>query len=207
MSTERRFLRHPLVIAGAALGLIVVGMLNFHTFLGVGSLLGLGPGHGETHLVPPPDLDDAVQEAMRASRLERRAAMAQQGAGSALARDPFTGATPAVVARQPATPRREQRQRARPLVCTAVFLGGHRPQALIDGETYGPGDKVRGLEIRRIDAEGVWLRRPDGSDVHLEVASAQSAADRYHLVTGVRSERERARTRPAGSSANEGTER
>jgi hypothetical protein len=206
MSTQRTFLRHPLVIAATALGLMVVAMLNVQTFLGVGSLLGLGPGPGEDHLAPPSDLAETVQEAMQAGRAGRRVSAAQQGSGSGLVRDPFTGSAPAAAVRPPAPRRTEQRQRVKPLVCTAVFLGGPRPLALIDDETFGPGDKVRGLEVVGIDAEGVRLQRTDGSDIHLEVSSGESAPAQYHLVTGVRGRNEQTETPPAGSSANEGTE-
>lgn len=207
MSTDRKLLKQPLVIAGAAMGLIVVALLNFHTFLGVGGLLGLGSGHGEVHMAPPPDLADAVRDAMHTGRSQRPVSAAQQGSGPGLARDPFTGGVPVATIQQPAARRTEQRPRVRPLVCTAVFLGGHRPQVLIDDETYGPGDKVRGMEVVSIDAEGVWLRRPDGTEIHLDVASTESSPAGYHLITGVRGADDRAGTGSAGSSANEGTER
>ncbi len=212
MSTGRTVLRHPLVIAGAALGLILVALLNIHTFAGVGDLLGIGSGRRDTHLAPPPDLAAFVQDAVRADRPRRLPALAGLGSGLELARDPFRDVAGAVAAAPPSRPETEttrpQRRAAadRPLVCSAVFLGGARPQALIDGETFGPGDTVRGLEITRIDTDGVWLQRPDGSLLHLDLGPAASSTGSYPLVIDAREGSRSAPTALAGSRTTGGSE-
>jgi hypothetical protein len=208
MSTGRTLLRHPLVIAGAALGLVTVAVINVQTFAREGKVLGFGPGRGETHLTPPADLADVVQQAVQQERRARQAALGGQATGAPLTRDPFTAA-PVGPAPAPVATARTARPAAtaRPLTCTAIFLGGSRPQALIDDETYGPGDRVRGYEILHIDTEGVRLRRPDGTTFHLSVGPARADSTGYHLVTRVREKNERAATQLIDADTNGGKDR
>lgn len=208
MSTGRTLLRHPLVIAGAALGLVTVAVINVQTFARDGKVLGFGSGRGETHLTPPSDLADVVQDVVRQERQGRPVALGGQATSTPLTRDPFAG-TPVHQERVTPPPTRTGRPPtvARPFVCTAVFLGGNQPQALIDDETYGRGDRVRGLEILNIDAEGVLLRRPDGSAFHLSVGPARDDSTGYHLVTRVRGAIEQASTRLTATDTSEGKDR
>jgi len=194
------------VILGVVAGLLAVGVLNLQTFGPRLGLLGSRGDQAPDPLVPPPDLEMVVQAARDGSG--PRAFAAAGGGGAAVSmRDPFTrGAVPAAAAPAPAPSRRRATAPA-PLVCSAVLLGGERPLALIDGEPVGPGDRVRGLEILTIAADGVRLCGPDGEEITLAVGTQATADGTYHVVTGTRAAHAEGQTRLSASRSPERTER
>ena len=75
---------------------------------------------------------------------------------------------------------------ARTLVCSAVFLGGARSTALINGKAYRPGDIVKGKRsytVEKISGGGVTLNG-GGSKIFLPVGSPKNKGNSYPLVTG-----------------------
>jgi hypothetical protein len=207
MSTRPTPLKHPAVVLGVAVGLVAVGLLNLRTFGPELKLFGARHDDRSTHLTPPDDLEDVVRSAV-AGRGPGDLALAGDGAAGTLLRDPFTRASSRP---QVAPVRTERRTRPRPAVpaleCSAVLLGGERPLALIGGESYGPGDRVRDHEILTIDADGVRLRRPDGGELVLAVGPPQTDPPAYHLVTETRNDDDAGQTRLSASRTEEGTER
>lgn len=49
------------------------------------------------------------------------------------------------------------------LAVTSLFLMGARPYAVVDGQIVHVGDHLGEGRIRRIDAQGVWLRTAAGT--------------------------------------------
>ncbi len=200
---NRSPLRHPAVVGGAAVGLAVIAVLNFQTFA-AGSWFGASAGDpARDHLVPPSDLDDVVQEALCGDTRDPGLALAGRVGGPAVTRDPFTGgealATPVV--RAPDAAPRPRRSAPRPLACTAVMLGGEAPLALINGEAYRLGDRVRGQAIVAIATDGVTLLRDDGHQTVLAVGPPPDGSSGYHVVTETLTDEDRGSTRLADDSA------
>jgi hypothetical protein len=181
-------LKHPVVISGVVLGLLAVALLNLHTFMGEGQLLGRGAERSTADLTPPADLSDVVHQAVRdqAGGPRVAGAAAGSGGGSGLVRDPFSGGTvrPEATVPRVAQPRPQRAPEPKPLVCAAVMLGGEQPLALIDGEARRPGQTVRGYLLLDITTTAVRLQRPDGSVLVLPVGQATSDTSGFHLVTG-----------------------
>jgi len=182
---NRSLLRHPVVIGGVVVGLLAVTVLNLRTFTPAGRLAGHGVDRAVGHLVPPSDLSDVVRDAVYGNGEGRGLAQAGNGSSPSLMRDPFSGGTvkPQVVSQAKPRPRAPRASKAAPLVCTAVMLGGQEPLALIAGKAYGPGDKVRGLEVLAINTEGVRLRQADGDETLLAVGPGLADSTSFHVVT------------------------
>ncbi|MBD3222918.1 hypothetical protein GF314_16945 [bacterium] len=200
---NRSLLRHPAVIGGVAVGLVVIAVLNFQTFA-AGSWFGSGGGdQGADHLVPPSDLDDVVKDALRSGTRDPGLALAGSVGGPAVTRDPFTGgvATAPVAAREPEASPRPRPSAPRPLVCTAVMLGGESPLALVNGEAYRVGDRLRGQEIVAIETDGVTLLRDDGRQTVLAVGPPRDGDSGYHVVTETLTDEDQGSTRLAGDSS------
>jgi len=205
MSARKTPLKHPAVVIGVLCGLVAVGALNLQTFGPRLGLFGDRTAQPADPLIPPPDLEAVVQDAVQDAG--RRPVATAGGSGwPAIARDPFASGAPAPPAPAAAV-RKQPDRKPDPLVCSAVLLGGARPLALIDGESHGPGDSVRGLEILTIDADGVRLRKPDGSELVLAVGPPRDEPSAYHLVTETRSAADAGQTSLAGSRSTERTER
>ncbi|MEZ4387275.1 MAG: hypothetical protein R3D98_06790 [Candidatus Krumholzibacteriia bacterium] len=191
---NRSPLRHPVVVGGVVLGLLAVTVLNVRTFLPDGRLLRRGASSEAGYLIPPPDLADVVRDAVYGEGGRTRAAGGRAADEPGLLRDPFSGGTlqpDQVVTPTPtqtATPRPRRKPGPDPLVCTAVMLGGQQPLALIGGQAYRPGERVRGHEVLSIGTDGVRLRRPDGGELDLTVGPARADSTGFHVVTGSRIE-------------------
>lgn len=210
MSAKRALLRNPVVVGGVVIGLAAVVLLNLKTFGSSGRMLRRCVQQAENHLAPPSDLGSIVRDAVQGDADGRRlVAQASQAGWPALGRDPFSGGTQSPTA-PPATKTRTKRSRRNPtrsLTCSAILLGGSRPLALIDGASYGPGDRVRDCEVTSIDTRAVRLRRTDGREIVLEVGSPASKAENYHLVTESRANQDRGQTCLAGADRAERNER
>jgi len=103
-----------------------------------------------------------------------------------LTRDPFFPhqAQPKTITRpQHSSSRAGTRTRSKPLTCSAIMLGGNRPMAIIDSEGRHPGDKIRGLTVTDIDADGVTLTRADGTTTRLTVGVQEDKDQAYRVVT------------------------
>jgi hypothetical protein len=164
MSTSHSKLRDPRVIAVVALALVGVGIANVLTFapnLAAGRKTRQAAIGG---LSVPGDLEQLARAAGRGC------APVDSGDGSAsqrhgdgdlaldALRDPFRRSGMASATGSAVTsPARSRRPPA--LRCSAVMLGGGRPLALLNDETAGIGDRVRGWEVAHISARGVRLRR------------------------------------------------
>lgn len=81
-----------------------------------------------------------------------------------------------------------------PLECSAIMLGGQRPMAIINGEGRHPGDTIRGMTLTGIDADGVTLKKSDGTLSRLPVGVMENSEDRYRLVTRTRKNNDQGRT-------------
>jgi len=61
---------------------------------------------------------------------------------------------------------------------TGVLISAKRRVAIIDGELYREGDAVGGLEIERIEANAVFLRRGNEAvAIHLSAEGKQAATN------------------------------
>ena len=75
------------------------------------------------------------------------------------------------------------------------MLGGNRPMAIIDSEGRHPGDKIRGLTVTDIDADGVTLTRADGTTTRLTVGVQEDENQPYRVVTRTEHSDDHGRTR------------
>ena len=79
--------------------------------------------------------------------------------------------------------------------CSAIMLGGLQSMAIINGEGHHLGDKIRGMILTAIDADGVTLRKTDGSTIHLAVGVKEDNDNSYRVVTRGRQTEDLGRTR------------
>lgn len=192
MSEKRLNLSNPLVIGVVLILLAVVLVVNIRTF---------GPKR-PTRKNPIAKVQDYPSLPSDLDKVVRYSAMAGDGsvglsAGSlpALGRDPFA-AREAPVAQASARVNRETPVADKPdsLVCSAVMLGGHRPVALIGGESLVVGDRIREFRVMTIETNGVHLRAPDGSDLFLAIGNSGETARSFKIVTGVPANEDLGRT-------------
>jgi hypothetical protein len=69
------------------------------------------------------------------------------------------------------------------LKCSAIFMGGKSPNALINGKILGIGDRIAGYRVAEIDAHGVELSNR-GQSLRLELKKRGTGAGPANLVFG-----------------------
>jgi len=117
-----------------------------------------------------------------------------------LVRDPFLSQqNPTVTMANTApkvgqTPKGNQ-QKTQSLECSAIMLGGTKSVAIINGEGYHIGQKIRNMTLTAVDADGVTLRKADGSSTHLAVGVQEEESQSYRVVTRSRKIEDQGRTR------------
>jgi hypothetical protein len=52
-----------------------------------------------------------------------------------------------------------------------IAISGERRLAILDGSIVGPGDRIAGRTVKRIDANGVLLGEPGGGEVFVAIRS------------------------------------
>lgn len=208
MSQNRPGPRQALIIAAVVAGLAVVTVLNVRTFgpqRGGRQAAGATADFGASRA----DLDQALQAARRDLRQPPPVAMADSWPDAG--RDPFGAARRTVEAvTAPASRPATARPRPQPnagLVCTAVFLGGARPLALINGKTYGAGDKVAGHTVGSVTTDGITVTDATGKEIFLAVGPLTDNDGRYHVITSTRTPADAGRTNLERESADERSKR
>ena len=188
MSAKQISLKSPGTIAVVVVLLAVVAVMNVRTFGGYGSNQKNQQGYRlQAH--PPVPSDQA--ETTHAS-------------GTAnLGRDPFFPhrKNSGIQAQASRTSKPSSRPTAKPparrsrtLQCSAIMLGGKSNMAIIDGEGRHLGDKIRGMTITGIDADGVTFRKTNGSTTHLAVGVQEENNLSYRVVTRARKSGDQGRT-------------
>ncbi len=208
MSQNRPGPRQALVIAVVVAALAVVTVLNVRTF---------GPRRAERQVAVATadfgasraDLDQALQAARR--DLRQPPSVAAADTWPEAGRDPFGAARRATApAPAPTSPPAAARPRPQPsagLVCTAVFLGGARPLALINGSTYGAGDKVAGHTVGSVTTDGITVTDAAGKETFLAVGPLTDKDGRFHVITSTRTSADAGQTNLERESAGERSER
>ncbi len=181
-----------LSITLAVLGVMLVGVvaLNISTFGGVGRAGGSARGYRlQAHPPVPSDMGRMIKYAVDSQEPER--SLRTGPMITTLDRDPFfpgkdqpkpvlnTGSGFRKGATKPSAG-------IRPLECTAIMLGGNRPMAIINGEGRYPGDKIRGMILKEVDADGVTFTKSDDSIIRLPVGVAEVENQNYRVVTRTR---------------------
>lgn len=208
MSQNRPGPRQVLVIGAVVAGLAVVTVLNVRTF---------GPqGAGKRVASATADFGASrsdLDQALQAARQDLRQSPPDMAADTwpDAGRDPFGAARrTATTAPAPATKPTAARPRPKPsagLVCTAVFLGGARPVALINGSTYGAGDKVAGHTVGSITTDGITVTDAAGKEIFMAVGPLTEKDGRYHVITSTRTAADAGQTNLERESASERSER
>ena len=192
MSAKRLNLRNPLVIAGVFVLLAVVTVINLHTF-GV-CLLRTDTGTVSRSVMPPAPVDlQLASESLTDRSLSLPPPPLEN---PQLERDPFLDER--VVrdaASPPVTKAVKKRTRTKPLVCSAILLGGKRPTALINGKAYGPDDVVGSYRVAEITATRVLLKKANGQVLTLLAAPELATSGSYKVVTSNQVPAERSATR------------
>lgn len=70
-----------------------------------------------------------------------------------------------------------------PLVCNAVLLGGERPVAVLNGQSYRVGDTFEDYQVAAIGSLGVKLVSAAGPEVFLSVYSEGATAGQSRIIT------------------------
>ncbi len=197
MSRSTVSLRHPLVILVVVLLLVVVVGFNLMTFKPDWLSWNRDDDLSADDEILYNELDRATQivadekDALK-NRLEQEWASGNwQAAGTDLGRDPFQGLRAPKA--KPTAPAPSRKQKAKPLICTAVVLGGNNPTVMINGKAHHVGQKVRGYKIISVRDDGVWLNR-SGKNLFLPVGSAAVETDVYPVVTKLPDASEQGRT-------------
>ncbi len=157
MSAKSISLKSPITIVVVVFLLGAVTVLNVRTF---GPLLGRNEtSAGYRAQAHPPVPSDMRQLAAHETELVRSRPLRDPALMVAsLDRDPFFPRQ-----KQPrpvvtptgggASGRKASAPAPKPLVCSAIMLGGRRPMAIINGEGRHPGDDIRGMILTGIDAD------------------------------------------------------
>lgn len=200
MSTNRISLKHPAVVGVVALGLVGVVALNISTF----AMPQRGARSAErgvrvqAHPPVPMDARPAVWNINRTQEEPKAGKRMEEP----LKRDPFFPMAEQSVPTVPKKVRKNKRRKgparkpaAKPMVCTAVLLMGKSPMAVIDGVGRSPGETVRGLTVKEIDADGVTLMDANGGVKHLSIGPEKQMDQAYRVVTRVEGAHENGQTR------------
>ncbi len=197
MSAKQVSLKSPITIAVVMVLLVGVVFLNVNTFGGKGKKTSRGY-RVQAH--PPVPLDAvslAVYETQRPNSGTKKASVFS---AHGLVRDPFLSQqNPTVTMANTApkvgqTPKGNQ-QKTQSLECSAIMLGGTKSVAIINGEGYHIGQKIRNMTLTAVDADGVTLRKADGSSTHLAVGVQEEESQSYRVVTRSRKIEDQGRTR------------
>lgn len=197
MSAKQVSLKSPLTIAVVMVLLVGVVFLNVKTFGGKGPK---AQGGYRVQAHPPVPLDASRVVCFMEQPGELGSKTASVFSVKELKRDPFIWgkAQPNTMVLPNARGTKKTktaRRKTKSLECSAIMLGGLKSMAIIDGEGYHLGDKIRGMLLTAIDADGVTLRKADGSTTHLTVGVQQNKDKTFRVVTRGRQSEDLGRTR------------
>jgi|GEM_PF-2150074 len=191
MSTTRISLKSPPVVVTVLVLLAAVIVLNVQTFKS-GTR---NNRRNHVRLQAYPGVPSDMEQMVHAPAWDPVPAAASPQAAGHPGRDPFfppNDLPPARASRSAAES--VTRTGPKPLICTAVLLGGKRPMAIINDKTYGPGDTVRGMTINLVDTRRVELIKADGGSISLPVGIQTSDQTSFRMVTGSTGNRSQGRT-------------
>ncbi len=197
MSAKQISLKSPITIGVVMVLLVAVGYLNVSTFGGKRS--GVFRGY-RVQAHPPVPADAGRLAAFSETSAVLGDKMASAYTADGLERDPFQwGKSRPKSVPKPVVKRSRKtkvvRKKAKALQCSAIILGGIKPMAIIDGEGRYQGEKVRGMILASIDADGVTFRKADGSTMHLVVGVKEDDENSFRVVTRSRENEDTGRTR------------
>lgn len=195
MSAKQVSLKSPVTIAVVTVLLVGVVFLNLNTFGGKGGKTSRGY-RVQAHPPVPMDVRQLVSCETNFQGAGRASAISMEN----LERDPFFPDQTQPVSVMASTVRRsskrsQRKPKAKPLECSAIMLGGVQPMAIISGEGRHPGDKIRGMVLSAIDADGVTFIKANGSSFRLPVGVQEDNKDSFRVVTRVQNTDEQGRTR------------
>ncbi len=199
MSAKQFSRKNSITIAVVMAMLVGVVFLNVDTFGGKGGKTSRGYRLQAHPAVPMDAGRPAGYEAGLTDSVHNRGSKIST---SRLKRDPFF---PGQAQPKPMPmPKSKHRKRpaataapVKPLVCSAIMLGGKAPMAIINGEGRHPGEMVRGMVLDAIDADGVIFRKSDGSAFHLAVGVKENKNSSFRVVTRIPKTEDQGRTRLA----------
>jgi hypothetical protein len=196
MSAKQASLKHPATIAVVAVLLVAVVFLNVNTF-GKG---GRKPSRGyrvQAHPPVPMDAGKLASYSPGRSVLDRKPV--QKYSTDQLRRDPFYQGKnrpkpmAGTMKKQKTNPKAAL-PKIEPLACSTIMLGGIKPMAIVNGEARFLGEKIRGMTVTNIDADGVTLLKVDGSRVLLPMGVQDDENQTFRVVTRTRESNDQGRT-------------
>lgn len=200
MSAKQVSLKTPATIAVVVVLLVGVVFLNVDTFGGAGSKKSSRGYRVQAH--PPVPMDAGHCVASKTGLVSTPSRRVGSFSTEELKRDPFyplqaqPKKVPQITGNSPKKGgAKRTKTKAKPLKCSAIMLGGVKPMAIINGEGRHPGDKIRGMILTAIDADGVTLRKSSGSRVHLPVGLQESDNQSFRVVTRTHKNEDQGRTR------------
>ncbi len=187
MSTSKLSLKSPATIAVVMVLLVGVVALNLQTF-GGRSGARISP-HGyrvQAHPPVPSDISSLVNREVSVAVTQGETVVALEW--QSVDRDPFHPGQkqkkPKVKFRNTAKKTLSSRKRRlKKLECSAIMLGGNKPMAIIGSESHFLGDKIRGMTLNGIDADGVTFKKSDGSNFYLVVGVQEENNMSFRVVT------------------------
>ncbi len=198
MSAKQANKKLPITIAVLLVMMVGVIALNINTFGGQNQDGNFGTGYRlQAHPPVPSDMGKMVKFAVDIDysdqSSESRTVVSTSG------RDPFfpSKAQPKTVVRQAANHAQvasKSRPKIKALNCSAVMLGGISSLAIINGEGYRLGDKIRGMTLHLIDADGITFQKSNGSFKRMNVGIQESDTEKYRVVTRIRGSYDQGRT-------------
>ena len=196
MSAKQVSLKSPVTIFVVVALLVGVVFLNVSTF---GGAAGSSSRGYRVQAHPPVPLDAGRLAGCETGMAELGNRRATSFSADGLKRDPFFPgeAQPKPVMRPKVKTRKratKSRPRPKPLEGSAIMLGGNQSMAIINGEGRHPGDKLQGMILTAIDADGVTFRKTDGSTVHLFVGVQEDENQAFRVVTRTRNSQDQGLT-------------
>lgn len=202
MSAKQISLKSPATIAVVVVLLVAVVGLNIQTFGGRPGGHNTSRGYRvQAHPPVPSDVTSLVNRDVAKALIQGRQS-ATTGVQH-LGRDPFFERKNQPQAQPKTRVKRKSgssavASRAKPLQCSAIMLGGKNPMAIIDGEGRYPGDKIRGMTLVGIDADGVTFKKSNGSTTHLAVGVQDDKNSSFRVVTRARKSGDQGQTHLVG---------
>ncbi len=198
MSAKQVSLKSPITIGVVVVLLAGVVVLNVNTF-GSGGRIKSDRGYRmQAH--PPVPMDAGHLVSCDGGLPDFSAPQTSSAGAIALHRDPFypKKAQPVAVvstSRKNSAKVKTSRKKAKTLECTAIMLGGNNPMAIIGGEGHFPGEKIQGMLLVSVDADGVTLRKSNGQTVHLPVGVQEAKNPSFRVITRPKQKDDQGRTR------------
>ena len=185
MSAKQVSLKSRGTIAVVLLLLVAVVYLNVNTF-GGGQNKNSRGYRVQAH--PPVPMDAVKEASFEAGTVSFSNHRPSAFLIEKLHRDPFSpGKKTAKIKHQRVSSSSKSLKKSQPkaknLICTAIMLGGTQPMAIINGEGRYPGEKIQGMVLKAIDADGVTLQKAGGATVHLPVGVQEDKNPSFRVVT------------------------